>query len=590
MIAQTELKFTQPITRVHNIFRIRTIVNAVTDFNLRKKFPGDDEVAMVLAKRGLSKFRREKIKDRIMRRARDHLLTASYMGLLSRSGRPFGYWSTTAGQQLKGYGLDEECPKDVKEEAVFINKIMRLKLTNVFDLQQRKQYITFRSRPVLYVLRILQTKKWLHEHQVAVATGTERCDPLLADSETQEISGEVCRYAGLSKKMLLRFYKDYNVDRELMRNMTRNIRPLLDWCEALGLVESRELVDAGGRWYNLTERGLQVLSVYKEKIPIWYIDLGDGAPVKSALILFYMFLKERNLIAGSKLINRSLQAGLIEVKVKDVIKQLEEQQGLKFSKDYSSIESKVDFTLEYDVPPKDLDMVKSLVKEIGQTYKLKLKDILAAIELDHVDALRFSLQMQHEDIRKKETEAFASRTATVSKPLLSKVSSVIPSMGVLSQYKSDFEKEVALFLRILDLKANKYQGQLADRCTKTYIIRFFENNPDILITNGIECLVECKSIGEWKAPLSYKGVPKEIMTYQQLIAEVNPSSVLIAYEGTLDAKSINTISSILDDAPDVIFVTKNYLINCIHRPAFRERLIRTIKTPKRFETSSRILR
>lgn len=590
MITRKELGFTQPITRVHNIFRIRTIVNAVTDFNLKKEFPGDDEVAVVLAKRGLSKFRREKIKDRIMRRARDHLLTASYMGLLNRSGRPFGYWSTTAGQQLKVYGLDEECPKDVKEEAVFIDKIMRLKLTNVFDLQQRKQYITFRSRPVLYVLLILQTEKWLHEHQIAVATGTERCDPLLANSETHEILGEVCKYAGLNKKMLLNFYKDYDVGRELMRNMTRNIRPLLDWCEALGLVESRELAGVSGRWYNLTERGLQVFSVYKEKIPIWYIDLGDGAPVKSALILFYRFLKERNLIAGGKLINRSLQAGLTEVKVKDVIKQLEEEQGLKFSEDYSTMESEVDFTLEYDVPPKDANMVKSLVKEIGQTYKLNLKDILAAIELDDMDELRFSLQLQHEDIRKKETETFASRTATVSKPLLSKVSSVIPSMGVLSQYKSDFEKEVALFLRILDLKANKYQGQLADRCTKTYIIRFFENNPDILITNGIECLVECKSIGEWKAPLSHKGVPKEIMTYQQLIVEVNPSSVLIAYEGTLDAKSIGVINSILDDAPDVIFVTKNYLINCIHRPALKEKLIRTIKAPKKFKTSSRILR
>jgi len=589
MTTQKQLKFTQPITRVHNIFRIRTIVNAVTDFNLKKKFPGDDEVAMVLARRGLSKLRREKIKDRIMRRARDHLLTASYMGLLSRTGRPFGYSSTTAGQQLKGYGTDEECPKDVKEEAVFIDKLMRLKLTNVFDLQQRKQYVKLRSRPVLYVLNILQIKKRLHEHQIAVATGTERCDPLLADSETQQILSEVSEYAGLNEKMLLNFYKDYDIDRKLMRNMTRNIRPLLDWCEATGLVESRDLKGVSGRWYNLTKRGLQVLSLYKEKIPIWYIDLGDEAPVKAALILFYRFLKERNLTAGSKFINRSLQAGLTEVKVKDIIRRLEEEQKLEFSKEYSAMDSEVDFTLEYDVPPEHADMVKSLLKEIGQTYKLKLKDMLAA-ELDDIDELRFSLQIQHEDIRKKETETFSSRTATISKPVLSKVSSVMPSMGVLSQYKSDFEKEIALLLRILDLKANKYQGQLAYRCTKTYTIRFFENNPDILITDGIESLVECKSIGEWKAPLSYKSVPKEIMIYQQLIAEVKPSSVLIAYEGTLDAKSINVIISILDDAPDAVFVTKNYLINCIHRPALKERLIRTIKAPKKFETPARILR
>jgi len=585
-----KLKFTQPITRVHNIFRIRTIVNAVTDLNKKKKFPGDEEVAMVLAKRGLSKLRREKIKDRIMRRARDHLLTASYMGLLNRSGRPFGYWSTAAGRQLKAYDIDEECPKDIKEEAVFIDKIMKLKLTNIFDLQQRKQYVKLRSRPCLYILSILQAQKWLHEHQIAVATGTKRCDPILADKETKQIFSEIREYAGLDEKSLLKFYEDYAIDEEIKRNMTRNVRPMLDWCEAVGLVESKDLLGVHGRWYNLTDRGFQVLSVYGRKIPLWYVDLGDGAPLKAAIILFYKFLKSRNLAAGSKFLSLSLQTGLIEAKVKDNVRELEEDQKLAFDKNYSTMNSEVDFTLEYDVPPEEADIVKSLLKKLGQTYKVESKNILDAIELDEIDELRFSLQKQHENIRKKETETFASRTATISEPVLTKVSSVMPSVGVLSQYKSDFEKEVALFLRIMDLNANKYQGQLADRCTKTYTIRFFENNPDILITNDIESLVECKSIGEWKAPLSDKGIPKEIMTYQQLIAEVKPSSVLIAYEGTLDAKSLNLIVSILEDTPDVVFVTKNYLINCIYQPSLKGRIIEILKAPKKFDAASRILK
>jgi len=166
----------------------------------------------------------------------------------------------------------------------------------------------------------------------------------------------------------------------------------------------------------------------------------------------------------------------------------------------------------------------------------------------------------------------------------------MPSVGVLSQYKSDFEKEVALFLRILDFNANKYQGQMADRCSKKHTIRFFENNPDILITNGITSLVECKSIGEWKAPLSDKSVPKELMTYQQMIGEVKPSSVLLAYEGTLDAESLSLVTSILEETPDVIFVTKNYLLNCVHQATKRERLLEVIKSPKNFDTASRVLR
>jgi len=581
--------FTQPITRVHNLFRIRTIVNAVTDFNAKKKFPGDEELAMVLAKRGLSKLRREKIKDRIMRRARDHLLTASYIGLLSRSGRPFGYWSTTSGSQLKVYGVDEECPKDAKEEAVFIDKIMRLKLTNVFDLQQSKQYVKLRSRPCLYILHALDPKKWLHEHQIAVATGPERCDPLLADRKTKNVLSEVGKYAGIDEKLLLDFYKNYGMDKELERNMTRNIRPLLDWCEAVGLITSKDLPGIGGRWYNLTDRGSQILSTYRNKIPIWYTDLGDEAPLKAALILFYKFLRARNLAAGTKLLNQKLKTGLIEVKVRESVKELEVMSKLVFARDYSTIESEVDFTLEYDVPPEDVNMVKSLLKKLGQTYDVEVRDIIDATELDEIDELRFSLQKQHENIRKRETESFATRTATISEPILMKVSSVMPSVGVLSQYKSDFEKEVALFLRILDLNANKYQGQMADRCTKTYTIKFFENNPDILITNGIESLVECKSIGEWKAPLSDKSVPKEIMTYEQVIAEVKPNSVVIAYEGTLDIKSLNLVISILQDTPNVVFVTKNYLINCLHKPSLKQRLIEVIKTPLKFDATGRVM-
>jgi len=583
-----QLKFMQPITRVHNLFRIRTIVNAVTYFNLKNKYPGDDEIAMVLAKKGLSKLRKEKIKDRIMRRARDHLLTASYLGLLSRKGRPFGYWSTTVGKMLKAYE-DEECPKDAKEEAVFIDKIMRLKLTNVYDLQQRKQYEELRSRPCLYILYTLSKRRQLHEHQIALVNGAKRCDPLLYDKEAKRILREIKKYAKVDRKTLSKFYKDYGVDKAEMRNMTRNIRPLLDWCESLGLVVTKELPKVAGRWYSLTERGMQIFSIYGQKLPIWYSDLGKDSPAKAALLLFYKFLKLKNLTAGPKLLGFKLHTGLVEVPVKDLIQDLETKNNIKFATDYSSLDCDIDFTFEYDIPPNDASVVKSLLGEIGKIYKVKINEILSVIELYEIDELRFFLEKQHENIRQIETKAFASRTA-VSATYLSKVSSAIPTLGILSQYKSDFEKEVALLLRILDFNANKYQGQMADRCSKRYAMRFFENNPDILITNGLEVLVECKSIGEWKPPLSDKNVAKEIVTYEQLFPEVRPDSILVAYEGPIDMKSLNIISSILDDAKHVVFVTKNYLINSLHKPALKTKLIKILKNPKKHRSSSRILR
>ena len=585
-----ELRFTQPITRVHNIYRIRTVVNAVTGFNFKKKGPGDEEIGMVLARMGLSKFRRYKIKDRIMRRARDHLLTASYMGLLTRAGRPFEYWSTKAGRVLNSYGIDEECPKDPSEEAVFIDKIMRLKLTNVFDLQIGKHYLSLRSRPCLYILYILNKKSWLHEHQIAIATGGDRCDPLLRDAETARILSSVSGYAGVDKGKLNKFYDSFGIGGEDRRNMTRNVRPLLDWCESVGLIESRDIPGVGGRWYRLTERGKMILSRYKKKYPLWYSDLGGNAPAKAAILLFYRFIRLKNLSVGKKFLDYSFKTGLVRQKVRDIVKGLKKM-NLRFGRGYSTLLTDVDFTFEYDVPPKDARMVEAILKQLCRVYDLKVNEILDSVELDAIDELRFALQREHAIVRKRETEAFATRAGEIPEHARSKVPSLVPSVGVLSQYRSDFEREIAVFLRLIELNANKYQGQLADRCKRSHVMRFFENNPDILITNGVEVLVECKSSGEWKSPLSgEKSVPKEVFVYQQYFPEIKSNSVVIVYEGRLDAKSLVFIKGLLEDARDVVFVTKNYLVNCLQSFNLRDRLMKVMKRPKKYGAEDRLFR
>lgn len=143
----------------------------------------------------------------------------------------------------------------------------------------------------------------------------------------------------------------------------------------------------------------------------------------------------------------------------------------------------------------------------------------------------------------------------------------------------------------MKLNAIKYQGQLADRTTKAYVTRFFENNPEILIYNGVEILVECKSIGEWKTINGNKAIPKELFIYQQYLPEIrpNPNSVMLVYEGTLDRESFKIICDILGDAKDIVFVTKNYIINCLHQPALKEQLLRVLKTPKKYDSEARIL-
>jgi hypothetical protein len=585
MKRKAHLKFTQPITRVHNIFRIRTVVNAVIKENERGKLPSDDEIGVVLAESGLSKYRREKIKDRIMRRARDHLLTASYMGLLTRMGRPFGYSSTTAGKFLQNYGAEEECPKNTREEAVFVDKILRMKLTNVYDLQLGKQYVDLRSRPCLYILHILARKSWLHEHQIAVATGGKRCDPLLEDRQTRSIVSAIYKYDEPGKKALKEFYRDYNVGESDKKNMTRNVRPLLDWCESVGLVTSKE-VDGTGRWYDLTARGKAMLGLYSQKVPIWFVDLGNTPAAKAALLIFY----QHAVASGfdiEEILDSRLRIGLVTKKISELKDEMKEDIGVNLVKTNNS---QIDFTLGYDVPPENRDDVKGLLKGICKIAHMRLDRVIHSVEVSPLEELEVILEKEQRDMRRLFTGRFSERTSISSDPILAKVSSLVPSVGVLGQYKSDFEKEVAILLRLLGFRAVKYQGQLADRCHKTHVMRFFENNPDILIINGIESLVECKSIGEWKSPLSsVKSVPKEFLIYQQYFPEVNSDSVVLIYEGSLDTDSQKLVTSILEDSNDIVFVTKNYLINCVYQPSLRERLLKTIKEPVKFKPEDRIL-
>lgn len=580
--------FTQPITRVHNIFRIRTIVNAVTAQNKKGKLPNDEEIALVLARHGLSKYRKEKVKDRIMRRARDHLLTASYLGLLTRSGFPFGYSSTQEGKLLKKYGWEEECPKDSLEEAVFIDKILRLKLTNVYDLQRGKQYEKMRSRPCLYILHVLSRKDWLHEHQIAVATGGKRCDPILEDRETRAVVTNICKFGNPSEDVLSKFYHDYGVKDEDRRNMTRNIRPLLDWCQSVGLVEYREM-QSTGRWYRLTDRGKNILEQYGERVPIWYMDLGTAASAKSALLIFYQFALSSGFVFDG-LLNSHLRIGLITTRVAELVSDIDRKVGVNLVNVSSARDTTIDFTLEYDVPPDHRKEVLQYLKKISKIANIKVGKIVEDHEKRHVEDLERVLDREHQTIKKIITRSFSQNTAISSDPLLNQIPALVPSVGVLGQYKSEFEKEVVILLRLVGFNAIKYQGQLADRAHKAHVVRFFENNPDILVKNGIESLVECKSSGEWKSPLATeKSIPKELLIYQQYFPEIHSDSVALVYEGTIDTDSRKFLLSVLTDSKDIVFVTKNYLINCVHQPIMRDRLVRTIKTPNKYRAEDRIL-
>ncbi|MCX6817290.1 MAG: hypothetical protein NTU57_00345 [Candidatus Aenigmarchaeota archaeon] len=587
MIGKQE--YMKPITRVHNIFRIRTISNAVYQENEKSKYPNDKEIAKVLAESKLSKFRKEKMKDRIMRRARDHLLTASYMGLISRKGRPFRYFCTESGKMLSKYTFDQECPNDENEESVFIDKLMRMKITNVFDIQSGGQYLDIRSRPCLYILSLLNSVAGLHEHQIALECGTKKSDPVLMGSTEKRLLRSVSAYKEKNKVTIEKFYSDFSISKRNRINMSRNMRPLLDWCESLGLIASSDIEGVRGRWYTLTDRGLKILEIYRKKTPLWFIDLKKHESLKASLLIFCDFLKHIKLDINSKFLDSEIAFGLVRMKVRDILHALTKENNIKFERGFSALHTEIDFTLEYDVPPENKDEIFSILKRLSKLYSKSISDVIKMTEIYSISTLKSMLETEHNKLKIGIVNKFSENTRIIEDPVLERVEKIIPSTGILNQYRSDFEKEVAILLRLLKLNAIKYQGQLADRCHKSYIARFFENNPDMLIKNGIESLVECKSIGEWRYPLTnVKSIPKEFIIYQTYIDEVKSDSITIVYEGNLDGKSKKIISDIMSDAVSVLFVTKNYLINCAYKPALREKLIETMKNPKHKKPEMRI--
>ena len=583
--------FAPPITRVHDLLRIRTVVNAVSDLNDKKRFPHDTQITEVLATTGLSKYRKDvpsKIKDRIMRRSRDHLLTASYIGMLTRQGRPLLYRSTTAGRYLQAYKWGEEFPRDEVEESVFIDRLMRMKLTNVYDLQERGQYSRLRSRPVLFVLYVLTEIKWVHEHQMAVTSGGSRCDPLLLDKSTGALIKRLAQSGEPSPKVIRAFYKEYGVRNSDMKNMTRNIRPLLDWCESLGLVESKEVDGTPGRWWSLTDRGNPILGMYREKLPLWYADLGRTPAMKAAVVLLLQFAKDKGVTFDRDFLRTELQTGLFTTTVGDLVDQLRKL-GIKY--DGSRLETDIDFTFDYDVPPEEKDQVVSALQQLAKAMHLKWEAILADLEKPSITKVKSLLESMREGIVKQQRTEFAKRAELKeTDPVMEEVGKLIPTVGVLNSYKSPFEREVMILLKLMKLNAMKYQGQFADRCTKLNVMRFFENNPDILVLNGIEVLVECKSIGEWVPPLAgVKTVPKELFIYQQYMPEVKPDSTTLVYEGPVKGESRTILVGILRDTQDVVFVNKNYILDCINTPPKREHLVEVVTAPRKFSADQRLL-
>jgi len=565
-----------PITRVHTLFRLRTVVNAVSELNKEKKFAGDEEIAEVLAKRRLSKLRLQKMKDRIQRRARDHLKTLIHMGLLTReTKRPYNYLATPSGLILSKYRFVDECPKDPLEKSVFIDRIMRLKLTNAYDMQYSRRYKDFRTRPVLYILTLL-TYRPLHLFEIAIALSEKNCDPFLNPSIAEKYAETFARYRPYKDSTVKRIQSDYSITRDNSNSMRRDAGPLLDWSEQLGLVRVQQ------DWYDITELGKTVEDRYSRLPPVWYFDLGDAPQVKASLLSLYLVLFRTGMQAPDSFRDQKVATLLTDETCSLLLGEIQEQVGVEvFNRDFTMLKLEVDFDPYYDIPPDQRSQVFELLNQQLRSLRLKI-DTRLLLEADPIFKLQSLIEKAEMPLKDQIALQFQQQIK-IQPP-----AGLVPTPGL---FKSPFETVCCILLRLLGFNVDKYQGVLADYCKSPTAKKMAQDNPDMLMENGLTSLVECKSAGEWGAVIKYrKSIGGEIRNYQEYASDVQANSAMIICEGRFDDEFVSTISYLLDkEAPRILLATQARITGCLNYPSLREDLRTKIVDPVKFPSRERIL-
>lgn len=558
------------ITRVHTLHRIRTVVNCVVDLVKNNATEIDDiTIANHLISTHLSKPTIKSFGDQIGRRARDHLETARYLGLLYRikTSNKYKHLPTLQGKKLAIYTFEETCPKDFNEEAIFIDRICRMKMTNTSYMQTPRGYEHYRSRICLNMLAALEiygSKLSLFQIGAIVS----------------ETNLDVFKHKGKIKKLVKKitsksYDRNYlkNLTQEDIKNIRRDVTPFIDWCAQLDLVRTNNDI------INLTHRGSNFLNFYGKLMPIWWHDLSEWPSVAGASLLLINYLKLINEhLAIKQLLQTKISVGLFKVEISDVL-----QQSLKeFYKTIIQTETLVDFSFQYDVPPEKFKEVEQILVTFLKTlgYKNTSKDIINFLELYFEQKISSSLKTEA-DI--KTTEIKKERNIDIR----------IAAASTLSQFKSPYEATTYLFLKAIEtqtFRTEKYQAQLGDFFKDDLRWgKFSENNPDLLLVNDFYGLVECKSSGEWGDTLNLrKVILSEIANYHDFCNTIKAIGikrdciVVFSYEGEIKTEDKKGIEELLKkEFHNIIIVTQKALKKALVNISFQNTLRGMIKGKER---------
>lgn len=536
------------ITRVHTLHRIRTVVNYVNELDKENAPIIDDfTIANHLISMHLSKPTTDSFRDQIGRRARDHLETARYLGLLFRQkfGHKYKHLATSLGKKLYIYAFEEECPKNYSEEAILIDRICRMKLTNASYMQTPRGYQNYRSRICLNILAAIYLNNTaLSVFQLGTILSNQVLDIFFHKKEfdllIKKINSEKYEKQYLNKLT--------SVDK---RNVRRDTLPYIDWCAQLDLVRKKDDL------VFITNRGQKIYEFYRKMMPIWWHDFTKWPEVASSVILLINYFKakgQKSLI--KKMIKKATKFGLFEISIEKIMKH-------NLGKYYEdALESNLvfDFSAQYDIPPKSFkdvkDIMQSILNKIG--YEKSALEIIKYLEF-------YCMKRISSKLRKD--------AAKISKDIKDKqqIDVTVLSASILSQFKSPYEATAYLHFKAIgseNYKVEKYQAQLSEFFLESLQYKnFSRNNPDLLLTNDFLGLIECKSTKEWGEILSLrKGIIAEIEFYHHYCDAIKELGInknctaIICYEGQLKPEDKKEIVQLIKDKyPNIVIITSSML-------------------------------
>lgn len=478
-----------PLTRVHKLFRLRTVLNDASRYDPSNKIGvTTEQIGKILVDRKLSKKTIIESPNKL-KRARDHALNCSILGLSIPipHGNSFRYTKSPVANLLSKYSFENECPYDLHESAIFVDRMMKLKLTNAYD--SRKTYSKFHTRPFLSLLTILKHGP-LHLSQVHYLLSIHN-DLNIHPKLTTNLLETFSKYRPYDEDKIECFIKDFKLsDKRTQKEIGRSTKPLLDWAQQGNLLTA----DKAG-WCLITENGKATQEFYSKYFPVWYDQLGLNAPLQSALLLLYQYGYQNNLRVNRRKLPKEYREALDELISKYKI----------WNKSITKLEQPIDFSLDYDVPYKQR-------KEVEE-YALR---IVSEIQFPKVDLYSISLQSIYQ------LENILEQTPTELKWVqLNKALGIkIPRREC---FQTDLEWEVCIRLQVFQLPALPYQGEFEGETD----LPMATDNPDIVIKNAIKCLVECKSSKEWGEVVKLsKRIGGELLMYQTYAEDIGANSAL----------------------------------------------------------------